>query len=150
MWGPTTAANRVEGPALDFCLVVTQRRHVDDTALVTHGRRRDASGWRSRRRSPGRPVPDGSPVSSDRSRERPWVSVRFGIANCSGFFGDRLAAPREMLDGARPVDVLTGDYLAELTMLILWKARQRDPAAGYARTFLTPDGGRAGHCLDRG
>ena len=37
VWGPETAANRVEGPALDFCLVVTQRRHVDDTALVTHG-----------------------------------------------------------------------------------------------------------------
>ncbi len=37
VWGPESAANRVEGPALDFCLVVTQRRHVDDTALVTHG-----------------------------------------------------------------------------------------------------------------
>jgi uncharacterized protein (TIGR03084 family) len=36
-WGPETAVNRVEGPALDFCLVVTQRRHVDDTALVTRG-----------------------------------------------------------------------------------------------------------------
>ena len=46
------------------------------------------------------------------------------IANCSGFYGDRLAAAREMLAG--PVDVLTGDYLAELTMLILWKARQKD------------------------
>jgi hypothetical protein len=39
------------------------------------------------------------------------------IANCSGFYGDRLAAAREMLAG--PIDVLTGDYLAELTMLIL-------------------------------
>jgi uncharacterized protein (TIGR03084 family) len=36
-WGPETAVNRVEGPALDFCLVVTQRRHVDDTALVARG-----------------------------------------------------------------------------------------------------------------
>ena len=52
------------------------------------------------------------------------------IANCSGFYGDRLAAAREMLNG--PVDVLTGDYLAELTMLILWKARQKDPGLGYA------------------
>ena len=41
-----------------------------------------------------------------------------------------------MVDGG-PIDVLTGDYLAELTMLILWKARQKDPDAGYARTFLT-------------
>jgi hypothetical protein len=43
------------------------------------------------------------------------------IANCSGFYGDHLAAPREMLAGPDPVDVLTGDYLAELTMLILGK-----------------------------
>jgi len=57
------------------------------------------------------------------------------IANSSGFYGDRLAAPLEMLrDG--PIDVLTGDYLAELTMFILWKARERDPGAGYAATFL--------------
>src|ERR1700709_2007237 len=58
------------------------------------------------------------------------------IANCSGFYGDRLEAARDMVEGG-PIDVLTGDYLAELTMLILWKARQKDPATGYARTFLT-------------
>ncbi|NMO57312.1 DUF1446 domain-containing protein [Actinoplanes sp. TBRC 11911] len=52
------------------------------------------------------------------------------IGNCSGFYGDRLAAMREMLEGGR-LDVLTGDYLAELTMLIL--ARDAD---GYAKTFL--------------
>ena len=57
------------------------------------------------------------------------------IANCSGFFGDRAHAAREMVEGG-PIDVLTGDYLAELTMLILWKAQQKDPAAGYARTVL--------------
>ena len=56
------------------------------------------------------------------------------IANCSGFYGDRLAAAREALSG--PVDVLTGDYLAELTMLILWKARRKDPALGYAKTIV--------------
>ena len=44
------------------------------------------------------------------------------IANCSGFFGDRLAAAKEMVDDG-PIDVLTGDWLAELTMLIL--AHQR-------------------------
>ncbi len=49
------------------------------------------------------------------------------IANCSGFYGDRLAAAREMVEGG-PIDVLTGDYLAELTMLILWKAQQWTPA----------------------
>ncbi len=72
------------------------------------------------------------------------------IANVSGFYGDRIGAPREMLDGATPVDVLTGDYLAELTMLILWKAKQRDPDAGYARTFLTQMEDVLVDCLARG
>lgn len=57
------------------------------------------------------------------------------IANISGFYGDRLPAAREMLAGD-PVDFLTGDYLAELTMLILHKARNRAPETGYAATFL--------------
>jgi Acyclic terpene utilisation family protein AtuA len=57
------------------------------------------------------------------------------IANSSGFYGDRFSAPREMLEGG-PIDVLTGDYLAELTLLILGKARQKDPSTGYATTFL--------------
>ena len=71
------------------------------------------------------------------------------IANCSGFYGDRIAAARDMVEGG-PIDVLTGDYLAELTMLILWKARQKDPSAGYARTFLTQMEQVLGTCLDRG
>ncbi|MGW5053790.1 acyclic terpene utilization AtuA family protein [Actinokineospora sp. NPDC004072] len=57
------------------------------------------------------------------------------IANASGFYGDRLSAMREVLDGG-PVDVITGDYLAELTMLILGRQKLADPSAGYARTFL--------------
>ena len=40
------------------------------------------------------------------------------IANCSGYYGDKLSAAKEMVDGG-PIDVLTGDYLAELTMTIL-------------------------------
>jgi hypothetical protein len=71
------------------------------------------------------------------------------IANCSGFYGDRLAAAREMVDGG-PIDVLTGDYLAELTMLILAKAQAKDPDAGYARTFLTQLQDVLGTCLQRG
>jgi hypothetical protein len=71
------------------------------------------------------------------------------IANCSGFYGDRIEAAREMVEGG-PIDVLTGDYLAELTMLILWKARQKDPAAGYAKTFLNQLEQVLGTCLDRG
>ncbi len=77
----------------------------------------------------------------------PKRAVRIG--NCSGFYGDRLVAAKEMVDGG-PIDFLTGDYLAELTMLILWKARQRDPRAGYARTFLTQMEQILGTCLDRG
>jgi len=57
------------------------------------------------------------------------------IANASGFYGDRLSAMHEMLTGG-PIDVLTGDYLAELTMLILGRDRLKDPSRGYARTFL--------------
>ncbi|GJF23415.1 acyclic terpene utilization AtuA family protein [Streptomyces sp. HO565] len=57
------------------------------------------------------------------------------VGNASGFYGDRFDAMREMLaDG--PLDVLTGDYLAELTMLILGRDRLKNPDAGYARTFL--------------
>ncbi|WP_448628291.1 acyclic terpene utilization AtuA family protein [Geodermatophilus sp. URMC 64] len=80
-------------------------------------------------------------------RLAPRRAVR--IANCSGFYGDRLAAAREMVEGG-PIDVLTGDYLAELTMLILWKARQKDATAGYARTFLKQLEDVLGTCLDRG
>ncbi|MGW6309809.1 acyclic terpene utilization AtuA family protein [Streptomyces niveus] len=57
------------------------------------------------------------------------------IANASGFYGDRFDALREMLTGG-PVDIVTGDYLAELTMLILGRDRQKNPASGYAKTFL--------------
>ncbi len=58
------------------------------------------------------------------------------IANCSGFYGDRLSAAREMVEGG-PIDVLTGDYLAELTMAILYNQRlQRGEKFGYVGTFL--------------
>jgi hypothetical protein len=69
------------------------------------------------------------------------------IANCSGFYGDRLSAAREMVDGG-PIDVLTGDWLAELTMLILGKAQAKG-GPGYARTFLAQMEDVLGDCLDR-
>ena len=76
------------------------------------------------------------------------------IANCSGFFGDRLSAAREMVDPAvtadSPVDVLTGDWLAELTMLILHKQRSRNADLGYASTFLTQMEQVLGTCIDQG
>jgi hypothetical protein len=70
------------------------------------------------------------------------------IANCSGFYGDRRAAAREMVEGG-PIDVLTGDYLAELTMLILHRKAQRG-RGGYASTFLEQMGEVLGACVDRG
>ena len=57
------------------------------------------------------------------------------IGNCSGYYGDRLSAMREMLEGG-PLDYLTGDYLAELTMLILGRDRMKDESLGYAKTFV--------------
>ncbi len=71
------------------------------------------------------------------------------IANCSGFYGDRLSALEEVLTGG-PVDVVTGDYLAELTMLILFRSRLKDPTKGYATTFLRQLEGVLGTVADRG
>ncbi|HVT42526.1 MAG TPA: acyclic terpene utilization AtuA family protein, partial [Acidimicrobiales bacterium] len=69
------------------------------------------------------------------------------IANCSGFFGDRAGAAREMVEGG-PIDVLTGDWLAELTMYILHKTRER--SGGYARTFLRELEDVLPTCVERG
>src|SRR6266404_2676814 len=56
------------------------------------------------------------------------------IANAQGFWGDSLEAPLDQLRGG-PIDYLTLDYLAEVTMSILQKQYARDPQAGYARDF---------------
>ncbi len=71
------------------------------------------------------------------------------IANCSGFYGDRLSAAAEMVNGG-PIDVLTGDWLAELTMLILARTRSRRPGGGYARSFVQQMEQVMGACLDAG
>jgi hypothetical protein len=71
------------------------------------------------------------------------------IGNCSGFYGDRFEAAQELVEGG-PLDVLTGDYLAELTMLILWRGQQKRPGSGYARTFLSQMREVLAPCLDRG
>ncbi|GFE14942.1 exopolyphosphatase [Streptomyces glebosus] len=71
------------------------------------------------------------------------------VGNASGFYGDRFDALREMLTGG-PLDVLTGDYLAELTMLILGRARLKDPTRGYARTFLRQLEDGLGPAVERG
>jgi hypothetical protein len=68
-------------------------------------------------------------------REAHGVAEPLRVGNASGFYGDRFAAVREMLEGG-PLDVLTGDYLAELTMLILGRTKMKHPDGGYATTFL--------------
>jgi Acyclic terpene utilisation family protein AtuA len=77
------------------------------------------------------------------------VTTPLRIGNASGFYGDRFSAMREMLDGGS-LDVLTGDYLAELTMLILARDRARDAGLGYARTFLRQMEDCLGLALSRG
>ncbi len=71
------------------------------------------------------------------------------IANGSGFFGDRRSGMREMVEGG-PIDVLTGDFLAELTMLILARTSARTPGGAFARTFVAQMEEVMGTCLDRG
>ncbi len=70
------------------------------------------------------------------------------VANCSGFYGDRFSAAQEMVEGG-PIDVLTGDYLAELTMAILFRKTLKNPQAGYADTFLRQMEQVMGTCLSR-
>ncbi len=71
------------------------------------------------------------------------------IANCSGFYGDQIDAAKRMVEGG-PIDALTGDWLAELTMLILARTQAKRPGGGYARTFVTQMEQVMGQCLDRG
>ena len=78
---------------------------------------------------------------------RPGGAGPLRVANCSGFFGDRISAAREMVEGG-PIDVLTGDWLAELTMYILHKTRAR--SGGYARTFLRQLEEVLPTCVERG
>lgn len=71
------------------------------------------------------------------------------IGNCSGFYGDRLSAMHDMLTGGE-LDYLTGDYLAELTMLILARDRAKNPDRGYAKTFLIQLEQSLGLALEKG
>jgi len=57
------------------------------------------------------------------------------VAAGQGFWGDDLDAPRRQVEGG-PIDYLMLDYLAEVTMSILQKQKERDPSLGYARDFV--------------
>jgi hypothetical protein len=88
-------------------------------------------------------------IASDGEAPPATLGSMIRIANASGFYGDRPSAAREMVEGG-PIDVLTGDYLAELTMAILHKSRVRQPGTGYATTFLRQLEEVLGACVERG
>jgi len=79
----------------------------------------------------------------------PTAQSPIRIANCSGFYGDRLSAAKEMVEGG-PINALTGDWLAELTMLILARTQAKRPGGGYAGTFVKQMEQVMGTCLDKG
>ncbi|MFH9075096.1 acyclic terpene utilization AtuA family protein [Streptomyces alboflavus] len=89
----------------------------------------------------------GATARGGRGAADPRTPLRIG--NASGFYGDRHTAVKDMLTGG-PLDVLTGDYLAELTMLILGRDRLKDPDRGYAKTFLKQMEECLGEAVDRG
>ena len=68
------------------------------------------------------------------------------IANCSGYLGDKLSAAKELVEGGE-IHVLTGDYLAELTMALLFRMKMKAPDKGYATTFLKQMNDVMGLCL---
>nr|WP_190130095.1 acyclic terpene utilization AtuA family protein [Streptomyces mashuensis] len=94
-------------------------------------------------------VPGPRVPASEQLPPRPRPRPPLRIGNASGFYGDRFDALREMLTGG-PLDVVTGDYLAELTMLILGRDRAKDPSGGWARTFLAQLEEGLGLAVDRG
>jgi Acyclic terpene utilisation family protein AtuA len=91
----------------------------------------------------------GQQAAGQQAAGQPVAERTLRIGNFSGFYGDRFAALAEMLAGGQ-LDVLTGDYLAELTMLILGRDRLRDPGLGYARTFLRQLEPCLGSALEQG
>ncbi len=70
------------------------------------------------------------------------------IANCSGFLGDKLSAAKEVVEGGE-IHVLTGDYLAELTMALLFRMKMKAPEKGYAASFLKQMLDVMGTCQDK-
>ncbi|MFJ1749856.1 acyclic terpene utilization AtuA family protein [Streptomyces sp. NPDC088116] len=107
----------------------------EGSAPVSDAVARPAPGFDPGPGSDPAPGFDPGPGSDPGSGSGPGSGDVLRIGNASGFYGDRFDALREMLTGG-PLDVLTGDYLAELTMLILGRDRMRNPDAGYAKTFL--------------
>src|SRR5262249_46218260 len=124
--------------------------------FLREGRRRDGAAWArplggrraiaeaSIRLARVATEPRGPRTTRDDARLRftaRAVSVRramadmIRIANAGGYWGDDLAQFRRQIE-LGPVDVVTLDFLAEITMSIMQKQRARDPKSGYARDFI--------------
>src|SRR6185503_20228502 len=71
------------------------------------------------------------------------------IANGQGFWGDSSEAPVQLVERG-PIDYLTLDYLAEITMSIMQKQRSRDPRFGYAHDFIGVMGRILPACVEKG
>src|SRR5262249_22903306 len=84
---------------------------------------------------PYRQSSEASPAATAQRRSGWSAKMTVRIANGSAFWGDSAEAPLALLRGG-PLDYLTLDYLAEITMSILQKLRARDPRAGYAHDFV--------------
>jgi hypothetical protein len=84
------------------------------------------------------PAQQRAPLRALRTPQQPRrgpVKRVVRVASGQGFWGDSLDAPRQQVEGG-PVDYLMLDYLAEVTMSILQKQKERDPSMGYARDFV--------------
>ncbi len=129
-----------------------RRRRQNRTTAAAMPPRTPAHRRQPRRRRPS-PGAHGEHAARAPSRAPRYPSLPrpdpLRVANCSGFYGDRISAAKEMVDGG-PIDVLTGDWLAELTMMILAKGRMKDPDLGLRHHVPDPDGAGARDLPGRG
>ena len=123
------------GSACDFCLLVTQRVHRDDTDLVASGA--DAEQWLTIAQA------FAGPAGAGRGK-------RCGSATAPASTATACRRCARCSRAGPSLDVLTGDYLAELTMLILGKDTMKDPSLGYAKTFVRQVEDSLGLALEQG
>ena len=130
-------ARRLRAPARR-ALRRRARLHRRDRLSRRNARRARAGAARLAAESRAAPRPVRASRTSRRDDALTQIRVRqqvVRVAAGQGFWGDWLEAPRRQVEGG-PVDYLMLDYLAEVTMCILQKQKERDPNMGYARDFV--------------
>src|SRR6185437_10582357 len=113
-----------------------QFRHRRAERLVCHRLHSGPSNAAAQRVGPRRDHEEVKPSPKGRGVAEGLDQVTLRIANGAGFLGDNLDAPRRLVESAS-LDYLTLEYLAELTLSILARLREKNPAAGYAEDFMT-------------